>query len=78
MGSIYSPINKGADKMKIETNNNRHLEVYIDKTQNKIQVYTFDEHNNCENLRCINEVEFIDLYNILVYAQDHNKEIFRL
>ena len=64
--------------MKIEVNNNRHLEVYIDKTQNKIQVYTFDENNNCENLRSINEVEFIDLYNILVYAQDHNKEIFRL
>lgn len=64
--------------MKIKVNNNRHLEVYIDRTQNKIQVYTFDENNNCTNLRSINEVEFIDLYNILVYAQDHNKEIFRL
>ena len=63
--------------MKIEINNGMYLKVSIDKTRNAIRVETYKKGQVLQT-RLINEVEFVDLYNILVYAQDHNKEIFRL
>lgn len=63
--------------MKIEINNGMYLKVSIDKTRNAIRVETYKKGQVLQT-RLINEVEFVDLYNILVYAQDHDKEIFRL
>lgn len=63
--------------MKIEINNGMYLKVSIDKTRNAIRVETYKKGQVLQT-RLINEVEFVDLYNILVYAQDHDLEIFRL
>lgn len=64
--------------MKIELNNKRYMIISIDKYLNRIEISTFDEHDNNEQVRTIDEIEFVDLYNILVYAQDHNKDIYKL
>lgn len=62
--------------MKIEINNKRYLKVFINC--NKIIVETYNEENEIECRRSINEVEFVDLYNILVYANDNDKKIYEL
>jgi len=64
--------------MKININNQQYIIVDLDKKNNNIIVKTFDHNNELKYTKYINEVDFIDLYNILVYAQDHNIEIFRL
>ena len=64
--------------MKIEINNKRYLKITIDKYLNRIQIYTFDSNDNCEQVRAIDELEFIDLYNILTYSQDNNIDISSL
>lgn len=63
--------------MKIEINNGMYLKVSIDKTRNAIRVETYKKGQVLQT-RFINEIELVDLYNILVYSQDHDKEIFRL
>ncbi len=65
-------------KMKIELNNQRYMLVNIDKHMNIINISIFDNKNNLESKRTINEFEFVDLFNILTYAQNHKKDIFRL
>lgn len=64
--------------MKIELNNKRYMLISIDKYMNNINVSIFDDKNDLETMRTINKIEFVDLWNILVYAQDHNKDIFKL
>ena len=64
--------------MKINVNNGNYLQIEIDKHLNRIQIYKFDSKNNILCVRCIDDFEFIDLYNILVYAQDNNKDISNL
>ena len=63
--------------MKIEINNGMYLKVSIDKTRNAIKVETYKKGQVLQ-ARLISEVDFVDLYNILVYSQDHDIEIFRL
>lgn len=63
--------------MKIEINNGMYLKVSIDKTRNAIKVETYKKGQVLQT-RLISEVDFVDLYNILVYSQDHDIEIFRL
>ncbi len=63
--------------MKIEINNKQYLKINIDKTRNAIRVEKWN-NGQVEQTRFINEVEFVDLYNILVYAQDNNKNIYEL
>ena len=63
--------------MKIEINNGMYLKVSIDKTRNAIKVETYKK-GQVLKARLISEVDFVDLYNILVYSQDHDIEIFRL
>ena len=64
--------------MKINVNNGNYLQIEIDKTLNRIQIYKFDYNGNILNIRCIDDFEMVDLYNILVYAQDNNKDIVNL
>ncbi|MEI3530106.1 MAG: hypothetical protein V8Q75_03400 [Bacilli bacterium] len=64
--------------MKIEINNKQWLIVKINEKDNKIAVTKHNEYGDLKELRTINEIEFVDLYNILVYAQDHKIDIFRL
>lgn len=63
--------------MKIEINNGMYLEVDIDKTRYAIRVEKYKKGQVLET-RLIDEKEFIDIYNLLVYAQDNDIEIFRL
>nr|DAW45510.1 MAG TPA: hypothetical protein [Caudoviricetes sp.] len=63
--------------MKIEINNGMYLKVSIDKTRNAIKVETYKKGQVLQT-RLISEVDFVDLYNILAYSQDHDVEIFRL
>ena len=63
--------------MKIEINNGMYLKVSIDKTRNAIKVETYKKGQVLQT-RLISEVDFVDLYNILVYSQDYDIEIFRL
>ena len=63
--------------MKIEINNDMYLKVSIDKTRNAIKVETYKKGQVLKT-RFISEVDFVDLYNILVYSQDHDIEIFKL
>lgn len=63
--------------MKIEVNNKIYLKIYIDKTRNALKIETWKK-GQVEQTRLIDEVEFVDLYNILVYAQEHNKNIYEL
>lgn len=63
--------------MKIEINNGMYLKLSIDKTRNAIKVETYKKGQVLQT-RLISEVDFVDLYNILVYSQDHDIEIFRL
>lgn len=63
--------------MKIEINNGMYLKVSIDKTRNAIKVETYKKGQVLQT-RLISEVDFVDLYNILVYSQDNDTEIFRL
>ena len=64
--------------MKINVNNGNYLQIEIDKHLNRIQIYKFDSNGNILNIRRIDDFEFVDLYNILVYAQDNNKDISNL
>lgn len=64
--------------MKINVNNGNYLQIEIDKYLNRIQIYKFDSNGNILNIRCIDDFEMVDLYNILVYAQDNNKDISNL
>lgn len=63
--------------MKIEINNSMYLKVSIDKTRNAIKVETYKKEQVLQT-RLISEVDFVDLYNILVYSQEHDIEIFKL
>lgn len=63
--------------MEIEINNGMYLKVIIDKTRNAIRVEKYKKDQVLET-RLIDEKEFIDIYNLLVYAQDNDIEIFRL
>lgn len=64
--------------MNIEINNREHLKVFIDKDRNTIIIEKYNVCNQVESTRKISETEFVDLYNILIYAQDHKIDIFRL
>lgn len=64
--------------MKINVNNGDYLQIEVDKTLNRIQIYKFDSNGNILNIRCIDDFEMVDLYNILIYAQDNNKDISKL
>ncbi len=64
--------------MKIEINNKQWLIVKIDEKNNKILIEKHNEYGDLTELRTINEIEFVDLYNILIYAQNHKTDIFRL
>lgn len=64
--------------MKIEINNKQWLIVKIDEKNNKIVITKHNEYGDLEELRTINEIELVDLYNILIYAQNHKTDIFRL
>lgn len=64
--------------MKLEINNKRYLMVKKHETNNWLIVETYDSNNNLECARSISESEFVDLYNILVYAHDNDKKIHEL
>ena len=64
--------------MKIEINNKQWLIVKIDEKNNKILIEKHNDDGDLTELRTINEIEFVDLYNILIYAQNHKTDIFRL
>lgn len=64
--------------MRIDINNKHCLIIKIDEKNNKIIVEKHNEYGDLEELRTISEIEFVDLYNILIYAQNHKTNIFRL
>ena len=64
--------------MKIPLNNKRYMIVNIDESKKHIKISIYNSKKELERIKTINEVEFVDLFNILTYAQDHKKEIFRL
>lgn len=63
--------------MKIEINNGMYLKVSIDKTRYAIKIEKYKKGQVLET-RLIDEKEFIDIYNLLVYAQDNDLEIYKL
>lgn len=64
--------------MKIEVNNQRYLIIKKHEVNNWLVVETYNHKNELESKRGITDIEFVDLYNILVYAQDNNKKIHEL
>ena len=63
--------------MKIIINNDMYLKINIDKTRNAIRIEKYEKNQVLET-RLIDEKEFIDIYNLLVYAQDNNIEVYNL
>ena len=58
--------------MKININNQQYIIVDLDKNNNIIIIKTFNHKNELTNTKYMNEIEFIDLYNILIYSQYNN------
>ena len=64
--------------MKIEVNNQRYLKIKKHEVNNWLIIEIYNHKNELESRRSITALEFVDLYNILVYAQDNNKKIHEL
>lgn len=63
--------------MKITINNGMYLKINIDKTRNAIRIEKYEKNQVLET-RLIDEKQFIDIYNLVIYAQDNNIEIYQL
>ena len=61
--------------LKIQVENKNYLEIELNGQLNSIMVYKYDSKGNLIHGHKISECEFVDLYNILVYAQENNKNI---
>lgn len=64
--------------MKIEVNNQRYLIIKKHEVNNWLIIETYNHKNELESKRSITDIEFVELYNILVYANNNNKKIHEL
>lgn len=64
--------------MKIEVNNQRYLIIKKHEVNNWLIIETYNNKNEIESKRSMTDIEFVDLYNILVYAHNNDKKIHEL
>lgn len=61
--------------LKIQVENKNYLEIELNGQLESIIVYKYNDKGDLIQGRRIDAIEFVDLYNILVYAQENGKKI---
>lgn len=61
--------------LKIQVENKNYLEIELNGQLESIMVYKYNDKGEMLQGRRIDASEFVDLYNILVYAQENGKKI---
>lgn len=61
--------------LKIQVENKNYLEIELNGQLESIMIYKYNDKGEMLQGRRIDASEFVDLYNILVYAQENEKKI---